>query len=402
MKFNNVLVGQSGGPTAAINATLAGIIKEGISNPKTGTVYGMVNGIKGVLSEHIINLSEIFSDDEKLKFLKQTPSAYLGSCRYKLTTDSDDISRVVKTLIKHKIGYFFYIGGNDSMDTVLKLKDECQKYDIRVIGVPKTIDNDLFVTDHCPGFGSAAKYIASTISEITHDAKCYSIESVTLVEIMGRNAGWLTASSALARLTGIDSPELIYIPEVAFDSDKFLSDVRQKVLEKQNIVIALSEGIKDKNGKYVSDQSEIFKEDLFGHVQLGGAGKILENLIKQTYGIKVRSIEINTPQRCASHLASLTDIEESEQIGAAAVRAAVSGNHGKMMIYKRLSDSPYKIDFECCDIEQCANHEKIIPPEFIAPSGNDVTEEFIKYAYPLIQGEIDVAYKNGLPVHIMR
>lgn len=402
MSFNNVLVGQSGGPTAAINATLAGVIKEGIQNHETGTVYGMVNGIKGVLNDNLINLTETFSDAQKLELLKQTPSAYLGSCRYKLTVESDDIDKVVEILIKHEIGYFFYIGGNDSMDTVLKLKDKCAKHNIKVIGVPKTIDNDLNATDHCPGFGSAAKYIASTISEITRDAKCYSIESVTLVEIMGRNAGWLTASSALARLTGITSPELIYLPEVPFDTDKFLSDVRQKVLEKQNILIALSEGIKDKNGKYISDQSEVFKEDLFGHVQLGGAGKVLENLIKQTYGIKVRSIELNTPQRCASHIASLTDLSESEQIGIAAVRAAVSGEHGKMMIYNRLSNDPYKVTFECIDIEKCANHEKIIPPKFISPSGNDVTEDFIKYAYPLIQGEIDIVYKNGLPVHIMR
>lgn len=402
MSFKNVLVGQSGGPTAAINATLAGIIKEGIENPETGTVYGMVNGIKGALNDNLINLSEIFSDASKLDLLKQTPSAFLGSCRYKLDVKSDDIDNIIKILLKYEIGYFFYIGGNDSMDTVLKLKDKCHEYDIKVIGVPKTIDNDLNNTDHCPGFGSAAKYIASTLAEITQDAKCYSIESVTIVEIMGRNAGWLTAASALARLTGISSPELIYLPEVPFDTDKFLDDVRQKVLEKQNIVIAISEGIKDKNGKYVSDQSEIFKEDLFGHVQLGGAGKVLENLIKQTFGIKARSIELNTPQRCAAHLASLTDINEAEQIAISAVRSAISGESGKMMIYKRISDNPYKISFETSSIENCANHEKIVPPEFISPSGNDVTEEFIKYVYPLIQGEPDMIYKNGLPVHIMR
>jgi len=402
MSFKNILVGQSGGPTAAINATLAGIIKEGIENPEIGTVYGMVNGIKGALNNNLINLSEIFSDASKLDLLKQTPSAFLGSCRYKLTVESDDIDNVIKILLKHEIGYFFYIGGNDSMDTVLKLKDKCQEHGVKVIGVPKTIDNDLNNTDHCPGFGSAAKYIASTLAEITHDAKCYSIESVTIVEIMGRNAGWLTASSALARLTGISSPELIYLPEVPFDTDNFLADVRQKVLEKQNIVIAISEGIKDKNGKYVSDQSEIFKEDLFGHVQLGGAGKVLENLIKKTFGIKVRSIELNTPQRCAAHLTSLTDINEAEQIGISAVRAALLGEHGKMMIYKRVSDNPYKISFETSSIEDCANHEKIVPPEFISPSGNDVTDEFIKYVYPLIQGEPDIIYKNGLPVHIMR
>ncbi len=400
--MKNILVGQSGGPTAAINATLAGVIAEGISNSAISTVYGAVNGIKGVISDNIINLSEIFSNSENLNILKQTPSAYLGSCRYKLSPGSEDITKIIEIFKKYDIGIFLYIGGNDSMDTVFKLKDECLKHGIKVMGIPKTIDNDLMGTDHCPGFGSAAKYIATAVSEIARDAQCYSIESVTLVEIMGRNAGWLTAASSLARLSGNLSPDLIYLPEVAFDTEKFLEDVRAMVLQRQNIVITLSEGIKDKNGKYISDQSSVFKEDLFGHVQLGGAGKVLENLIKQEFGIKVRSVELNTPQRCAAHLASLTDISESEKIGAAAVKKALDGEHGKMMAYVRKSTSPYEIDFTCADIENSANFEKAVPQEFISPSGNDVTELFTDYAYPLIQGEMPVVYEHGIPKHITR
>lgn len=402
MNLKNIIVGQSGGPTAAINATLAGVIAEGIKNSETGTVYGMVNGIKGFLNENIINLTEIFSDNKKLELLKQTPSAFLGSCRYKVSEANGDIERIIEIMLKYEIGYFLYIGGNDSMDTVLMLRDKCAVHGIKVIGVPKTIDNDLNATDHCPGFGSAAKYIAATVAEITHDAKCYDIKSVTLVEIMGRDAGWLTASSALARLTGMSSPELIYLPEVPFDTEKFLKDVEQLVNEKQSIVITLSEGIKDKDGKYVFDQSSAFKEDLFGHVQLGGAGKTLENLIKQKLGIKCRSIELNTPQRCAAHIASKTDITESVQIGASAVRAAVNGESGKMMIYKRVSNNPYKIEFDTQDIADCANEAKSVPAEFISSDGNDVTKEFIDYVLPLIQGEVDYTYENGLPVHIMR
>lgn len=403
MNLKNILVGQSGGPTAAINATLSGVISAGINNPDIDTVYGMVNGIKGVIGNNLINLNERFSDIKNLELLKQTPSAFLGSCRYKLEKDGKDIDTIIDVLLKNNIGFFFYIGGNDSMDTVFKLRDACRENGIKVIGVPKTIDNDLAVTDHCPGFGSAAKYIAATVSEIIHDAQCYSIESVTLVEIMGRNAGWLTASSALARINGsTESPDLIYVPEIPFDTEKFLDDVKQKVIEKKNIIIALSEGIKDKDGKYIADQSELFKEDLFGHSQLGGAGKVLEELIKKKYGIKVRSIELNTPQRCAAHLASLTDINESFSIGEAAVKAALGGETGKMTAYRRISDNPYKICIDTVDVENIANFEKKLPDEFISASGNNVTEKFIRYVYPLIQGEPDTIFKNGLPLHITR
>lgn len=400
--LKNLLVGQSGGPTAAINATLAGVIEAGIDSKEIGTVYGCVNGIKGALEENLMNLSKVFEDKEKLAILKQTPSAYLGSCRYKVSKENDDIPKIVSVLEKYNIGYFCYIGGNDSMDTVYKLKSACAEKGIKVIGVPKTIDNDLMGTDHCPGFGSAAKYIASTISEITRDAQCYKIESVTIVEIMGRNAGWLTASAALARLTETKSPDLIYLPEVAFDVEKFLADVKKMVNERQNIVIAVSEGIKDKNGNYIADQSEIFKEDLFGHSQLGGVGKALENLVKQSLGIKVRSIELNTPQRCAAHITSKTDILESALIGAKGVEAALNGESGKMMCYVRESESPYKISISSMDIDSIANAEKKVPDEFITPEGNDVTQGLVDYIFPLIQGENDVKYANGLPVHLIR
>ena len=398
----NLLVGQSGGPTAAINATLAGVVSEAIQSDKINKVYGCINGIKGVLSENFEILSDTFKDTSLLEILKQTPSAYLGSCRYKVSDKNDDIETIVKVLLKYNIGYFCYIGGNDSMDTVYKLKDVCKEHGINVIGVPKTIDNDLMGTDHCPGFGSAAKYIATAVSEITRDARCYDIESVTIVEIMGRNAGWLTAASALARMSTNGAPDLIYLPEVPFNINTFLDDVKSKVDEKKNIIIAVSEGIKDANGNYIADQSEIFKEDLFGHSQLGGVGKSLETLIKNKFGIKVRSIELNTPQRCAAHLLSATDITESMYIGSMAVKAAQNGESGKMMAFVRSSENPYTIDVDALDISQIANMEKKISESYITPQGNDVTTELIEYLFPLIQGEINTIYKDGLPLHIVR
>lgn len=400
--MKNLLVGQSGGPTAAINATLAGVISAGIKSDKIGTVYGAVNGIKGVLSENFMNLSEVFKNEDNISILKQTPSAYLGSCRYKLSKTDEEIIKIADILERNDIGYFCYIGGNDSMDTVYRLRDVCAKKGIMVMGVPKTIDNDLVGTDHCPGFGSAAKYIATTVAEISRDAHVYDIESVTIVEIMGRNAGWLTASAALARLSGMSAPELIYLPEVAFDTDKFLADVKEKVAEKTSIVVAVSEGIRDKDGNYIADQGSIFKEDLFGHAQLGGVGKALETLVKNTLKIKVRSIELNTPQRCAAHLTSKTDIEESALIGASAVEFALNGESGKMMCYKRTSDNPYSIEIGCTDISEVANMEKKVPSQYITEDGHDVTDAFMDYVRPLITGEPDIRFKNGLPVHIAR
>ncbi len=397
--MKNLLVGQSGGPTAAINATLAGVIAAGIKSEEIGTVYGCVNGIEGALKDNLMNLSEFFADADKIEILKQTPSAFLGSCRYKVS--EKDIPSIVEKLVKNDIGYFCYIGGNDSMDTVLKLKKACAELGIKVIGVPKTIDNDLVGTDHCPGFGSAAKYIATTVSEIGRDASCYDLECVTIVEIMGRNAGWLAASSALARFGG-NAPDLIYLPEVTFDEEKFLADVKAKVDEKKSIVVAVSEGIKNADGSYVAEQKRAGNDDKFGHSQLGGAGKFLELLIKERFGIKARSIELNTPQRCASHIASKVDIEESALIGSKAVEAALNGESGKMMCYKRAEGSEYAIEISAMDIEKIANAEKKVPNEYIAENGCDVTKAFVDHAYPLIQGEREIIYSNGLPVHVSR
>jgi len=398
----NLIVGQSGGPTAAINATLAGVIHAGISSESVGTVFGAVNGIEGVLKENFIDLSEIFANEENLTILKQTPSAYLGSCRYKLSSEGTDIEKIIEVFKKHNIGYFCYIGGNDSMDTVFKLKDACKDADIKVIGIPKTIDNDLVGTDHCPGFGSAAKYIATTVSEITRDSMCYDLNSVTIIEIMGRNAGWLTAASALARFSEPQTPDLIYLPEVVFDTEKFLCEIKRLVEEKKNVVVAVSEGIKNSDGTYVAEQKRSMNNDLFGHSQLGGAGKMLETIIKERFGYKARSIELNTPQRCAAHISSGTDIEESFMIGAAGANAAISGESGKMMCYERKDSDIYSIDVVTRDISQIANEEKKVPKEFISESGTDVTKAFIDYAYPLIQRENPVVYKDGVPVHIFR
>ena len=402
MTKTNAIVGQSGGPTAAINATLAGVINGALANKDSiGTLYGMTNGIKGFLREDIINLSDIFADSNNIGLLCQTPSAYLGSCRFKLTED-EDIKKVFQLFEKYNIGYFFYIGGNDSMDTVMKLSNSPYNNGVKIIGVPKTIDNDLAVTDHCPGYGSSAKYIATVVSEVTRDTYCYDTPSVTILEIMGRNAGWLTAAAALARVNGSHSPDLIYLPERAFDTDKFLADISDKLNDVKNVVVAISEGIKDKNGEYIAASDLLLKEDQFGHSQLGGAGKALETLIANKLKVKVRSIELNTPQRCASHIASKADIDESLAIGSAAVTSALNGETGKMMIYTRISDNPYRYTIECADINNTANAEKTVHDCYISPDGNYVTEAFIDYALPLIQGELDVEYQNGLPKHICR
>lgn len=401
---NNALVGQSGGPTSAINSTLAGVIAKCIKSDKIDTLYGAVNGIKGLLREKLVNLTETFKNNtyEKLDLLKQTPSAYLGSCRFRLKDECEDTETVFKIMQKNNIKFFFYIGGNDSMDTVMKLAEKAKKYDIKIIGIPKTIDNDLSHTDFCPGYGSSAKYIATVISEVTRDTCCYDIESVTIAEIMGRNAGWLTAASALARVNGERCPDLIYLPEKPFDTNKFLSDVKEKVKQHKNIVIAVSEGIKDKDGNYISASNIILKEDMFGHSQLGGAGKALETLIKENLKIKVRSIELNTPQRCASHISSLTDITLSFDIGQYAVQCALDGQTGIMAVFERykIADGTYKFGFNSVDVSYVANAEKTVPDNYISPDANNVTQEFIDYALPLIQGETSIKFANGIPMVI--
>ncbi len=402
-KYKNILVGQSGGPTAVINSSLAGVIDKYLSLEDCGIVYGAVNGIKGILRDELIVLNDVFSKKENIELLKHTPSSYLGSCRYKIAKDSnEDIDKIFETFQKHEIGYFFYIGGNDSMDTVMRLSNDERAKDMKIIGVPKTIDNDLLGTDHCPGYGSCAKYIATVISEMALDAGCYDIKNVLIVEIMGRNAGWLTASAALARTMGNNAPDFIYLPEVAFDSDKFLYDIRGKLATQDTVIVAVSEGIKDASGTYVAESKQAFGNDMFGHGQLGGVGKKLETLVKTKLGIKVRSVELNLVQRCAAHITSKTDVDDAFNCGAEAVNAAINGESGKMVCMKRVSNNPYKVIYECEDINNIANGEKMIPKEFITPEGTDVTDAFIDYAKPLIMGENDIKYIDGIPAFIKR
>ena len=398
----NILVGQSGGPTAVINASLYGIIKEAAAHSEQiGSVYGMINGIEGFLSGHIMDLSKELSDED-LELLRLTPAAYLGSCRYKLP---ENLDASVYTLLFEKfeqlnIGAVFYIGGNDSMDTVLKLSDYAAKIksDIRIIGVPKTIDNDLCMIDHTPGFGSAAKYIASTMLEIAHDTFIYAVKSVTIVEIMGRDAGWLTAASALARNDYNTAPHFIYLPEVAFDKEQFLTDIRNKLKTLNNVIVAVSEGIRDKNGDYITASKAV--ADQFGHQQLSGAGKALEFLVKENIGVKVRSIEINVLQRCASHLASATDQSEAFALGEHAVLLAEEGVTASMVTLTRTSNTPYAVAYDHAPIRGIANEAKSIPREWINAHGNDIRQELYNYLYPLIQGEVSLTYQNGVPVYM--
>lgn len=400
--IQNCMVAQSGGPTVAINASLAGVIKGAAGC--YGTVYGSVNGILGILNEHYLNLSEIMeSDDNALERLIHTPAMYLGSCRFKLPDFMDDDSSynyIFKQFEKLNIGAFFYIGGNDSMDTVLKLSEYAERIgsNVRIIGIPKTIDNDLMVTDHTPGFGSAAKYVASTMLEIAHDTYIYQIPSVVIVEIMGRDAGWLTAASCLARNDYSPAPHLIYLPEVDFDEDQFIEDIKNVLKTSRCVIVAVSEGIHDKDGNYISATSAV--ADKFGHAQLSGTGKALESLVKDRMDIKVRSIELNVLQRCAAHISSRTDINESFALGQAAVKYAAEGMTAVMSTIKRVSNDPYQWIIEPENVSLIANQAKTIPLEWITPEKNDVTPEMEAYLRPLIIGEVSLQYKDGLPMYL--
>lgn len=404
MSQKNVMVAQSGGPTVAINASLAGVIS-GVMESKTyDTVYGSINGILGILNNELLNLSALMEKNpEYLNRLITTPAMFLGSCRYKLPNYMDDDSSYVfifKQFEAYQIDAFFYIGGNDSMDTVLKLSEYGKKIGspVRIIGIPKTIDNDLCMTDHTPGFGSAAKYIASSFLEIAHDTFIYAVKSVTIVEVMGRDAGWLTAASALARNGYNTAPHLIYLPEVPFDKEDFLLDVKRMLFERNNVIVAVSEGIRDASGNYISASEQ--SVDTFGHSQLSGAGKTLEFLIKEKLGIKVRSVEINVLQRCAAHLASKTDLEESVNLGKKAVALSEEGVTASMVTLNRISNTPYQVGYGYAEIKNIANEAKSVPREWINDTGNDVTQEMIDYLTPLIQGESPVTYQNGLPVYM--
>ena len=404
MSKKNVFVAQSGGPTVAINASLAGVLHSAIESDKYDTVYGSKYGILGILKDQLIDLTKQSQDiPDFIDTLKISPAMYLGSCRYKLQdpqTDPSDYEYIFKQFETYNIGAFFYIGGNDSMDTVLKLSAYGKKLgsDVRIIGIPKTIDNDLCITDHTPGYGSAAKYVASSLLEIAHDTFIYSVQSVTIVEIMGRDAGWLTAASALARNAYNTAPHLIYFPEVAFDTEQFLSDVSSQLEQRNNVIIAVSEGIKDKDGNYISATTAA--NDQFGHSQLSGTGKCLELLVKERLGVKVRSIELNVLQRCAAHISSLTDIEESFALGNQAVSCAEDGQTECMLTMRRISNEPYKIVIETADIKGIANEAKSIPRDWINEQGNDIMPALHEFMAPLILGEPAISYRNGLPAYL--
>lgn len=394
----NIAVAQSGGPTCAINASLVGVFKEALKEPQIDAIFGSVNGIEGIIHNHLIDLKTLILTNDDIELLRQTPSTVLGSCRYKLPDYSEDDSvykKILATLEQRQIGAFFYIGGNDSMDTVNKLSEYFRQegIDIKVIGIPKTIDNDLCITDHTPGFGSAAKYVAATMREIVRDSSVYSIPSVTIVEVMGRHAGWLTASSAVLHALGETAPHLIYVPERSFSLEAFLRDVRQEMAKHKAVIVAVSEGIEVPDGV----QSGVV--DNFGHKYLSGIGKYLEESVRKEIGCKVRSIELNVMQRCSSHLCSKTDIDEAEAIGSEGVKCALSGETGKVMVFRRVNEMPYTIVIETTSAANIANNEKFLPDDFITPSGNNISDNALGYFLPLIQGELNTIMEQGVPKH---
>lgn len=401
---DNCIVAQSGGPTVAINASLAGVIDGVKKSQKFTRVYGAIHGIQGVLDNNFIDLSLMaLSKFPLVNTLELSPAMYLGSCRYKLPdfeVDSKPYEIIFDRFEEYKVAAFFYIGGNDSMDTVDKLSKYAKKIgsDVKIIGIPKTIDNDLCHTDHTPGFGSAAKYVASTMLEIAHDTYIYQIPSVVIVEIMGRDAGWLTAASCLARNDYSPAPHLIYLPEVDFDEDQFIDDIKNVLKTSRCVIVAVSEGIHDKDGNYISATSAV--ADKFGHAQLSGTGKALESLVKDRMNIKVRSIELNVLQRCAAHISSRTDINESFALGQAAVKYAADGMTAVMSTIKRISNDPYQWIIEPENVALIANQAKAIPLEWITPEKNDVTSEMEAYLRPLIIGEVSLQYKDGLPMYL--
>lgn len=398
----NMLIGQSGGPTAAINASLAGAIQEAMASAGIGEIYGTCNGLEGVLKRHILNLRIRLKTEDDFQLLKSTPGMALGSCRFKLPGYPDDTyGKIADIFRRYDIGYFFYIGGNDSMDTVDKLSAyfASRNMDIRAVGIPKTIDNDLPGTDHTPGFASAAKFVATSMAEIACDSRVYDMPSFTVVEIMGRNAGWLTAASVLAREGGHTAPHLILLPEVVFDPDAFLARIRDLQTAEKNIVVAVSEGIRLANGKYVAENGKGGPVDAFGHAHLSGSGAYLGYLLRSNFPCKVRTIELSVLQRSAAHLCSDVDILEAEAIGKSAVRLALEGRSGVMAIIRRMSNDPYHVEYGSVPVCQVANQERKVPLEWIDPAGFDVTEAMMGYLRPLVLGENSCCFRNGIPRH---
>lgn len=400
--MKNIVIGQSGGPTAVINSSLAGAMEYSFSREEIGTVYGMVNGIKGLLENNMLNLNEMFEGkDDLIERLRLSPAMFLGSCRYKLSENNfDDYEKIVEILNENNIGFFIYIGGNDSMDTVLKMSQYAEKndIDIKFVGVPKTIDNDLVGIDHSPGFGSAAKFVSASVKDISYDTSIYAIKSVHIVEVMGRDAGWLAAASALARDEEMVAPHLIYMPEVAFSTDRFVTDVEEKLKKYNSVIVVVSEGIRDENGKYISAKSN--KVDKFGHVMLCGTGEYLKGLVEENFGCKVRCLELGVLQRSAGHYASVTDIREAYNLGVYAVAAAIKGESGKFSTLKRINSKPYIVEYGTENVSVVANQEKKVPRSWINKDGNDVTEEMLDYLRPLVKGSPQIPEKNGLPNYI--
>ena len=395
----NALLGQSGGPTSVINASAAGVFIEALNQENITGVFGAVHGIKGILEEDFIDISK--EDIEELKRLKNTPSSAIGSVRYKLKDpkkDDSEYRRLLEVFRKYNIRYFFYNGGNDSMDTCNKISKFFKKegFDCNVMGVPKTIDNDLNVTDHSPGYGSAAKYVATTFMELFHDATVYDQPMITVVEVMGRNAGWLTAAAALAQHKG-QGPDLVYLPEKTFDPDVFFSDVDRVLKQKGKVIVAVSEGIKTKEGKYVPELYQELKKDAFGHAQLGGTAQALVSELGNRFNVKLRAIEFSLMQRSAAHLASKVDVTEAFNAGRKAVKAAVSGATDKMIGFKRVSSRPYKIKYVRIPLQKAANEEQKVPLHWIKEDNTGLTQDYIDYALPLIQGDEKAKLEDGLP-----
>lgn len=409
MSKKNLIVGQSGGPTAVINSSLYGVVSEGLRHPEQiQHIYGMVNGIEGFLAGTVLDFATALPGSS-LEKLKTTPGAYLGSCRYKLPESLEDpiYPRLFQKFREMNIGWFFYIGGNDSMDTVSKLSRYAAQTgsDIRIIGEPKTIDNDLVHTDHTPGFGSAARYVASTVREITIDANVYEKKSVTIVEIMGRHAGWLTAASALARKYKDDNPLLIYLPETTFDQESFLKAVEKSFEKNCNVIVCVSEGIHDAEGTFICEYESSVGTDTFGHKMLAGCGKYLENLVRSRLGVKARSVELNVSQRCSVSMMSATDQMEAVTAGNFGVQAALNGETGKMVSFLRETgtDGSYSMKCSLEDVNVICNEEKTVPADWITADGSDVTQDFLDYAAPLIQGTVEIPLgTDGLPDFVYR
>lgn len=399
--FKNCIVAQSGGPTTVINSSLCGVIKAAMESSQIDRIYAANYGIQGLMKGNIMDLTDVCM--EEVELLKCTPSSALGSCRYMLKNwedSSEEYERIFRIFKEYEIGYFFYIGGNDSMDTVDKLSRYAEHInsDIRIMGVPKTIDNDLYGTDHTPGFGSSAKYIAASIMEIARDGATYDKPVVNIIEVMGRNAGWLAAASVLAKKDVIGAPDLIYLPEMEFSIDKFTSDVENCRKEKKQITVVVSEGIKDSNGIYIAEYNSGKEVDAFGHIKMGGVAGILGDVIKDMIsGARVKTIEFDVLQRCGMHFASGTDVEEAYRCGYSAVEYALKGETGKMVILQRTSDKPYICSTGLMPVSEVANREKKVPLSWITPEGNFVTQEAIDYIQPLVMGEVDIRIEDGLP-----